>query len=351
MLDMGFLPDIRRVLAALPSARQNLMFSATMPPGIATLANQILTNPVKLAVTPAGSTVDQVAQRVLFVDRESKRALLGAILRDPAMTRVLVFTRTKHGANRVARDLAHQGVTVQAIHGNKSQNARNRALGAFKTGEIRVLVATDLAARGLDVSDVSHVINFELPSEPESYVHRIGRTARAGGAGTALSFCDADERAYLGSIQRLTRSPLEVVHDHPFARPAAPGLASSRAPLAPSHGTPRRGVGQLALPIDSSRCAARVGWRFFILPHESMTFYIDVGRFSRIFLGCPGSRPRSSRRAVPLAAVACGGGFDPKTSSHTRRCSRRWATRPGSKSSVCSPRPGTSSARARSRIK
>jgi ATP-dependent RNA helicase RhlE len=225
MLDMGFLPDIRRVLAALPAARQNLMFSATMPQEIATLADRILCRPERVSVTPSGTTVNQVAQRVLFVNRESKRALLGAILRDPALTRVLVFTRTKHGANRVARDLERRGVSAEAIHGNKSQNARTRALRAFKTGELRVLVATDIAARGLDVDHVTHVINFELPCEPESYVHRVGRTARAGASGTALSFCDAEERAYLSTIEKLTRAPLEVVTEHPFAAPpAAPAI-------------------------------------------------------------------------------------------------------------------------------
>jgi ATP-dependent RNA helicase RhlE len=227
MLDMGFLPDIRRVLSALPATRQNLMFSATMPQEIAKLADRILSDPEKVAVTPSGTTVPRVVQRVLFVNRGSKRALLSAILRDPAMSRVLVFTRTKHGANRVARDLERQGIPAQAIHGNKSQSARTRALGAFKTGELRVLVATDIAARGLDVDHVSHVINFELPSEPESYVHRVGRTARAGDSGTALSFCDAEERPYLSTIEKLTRSRLEVVKDHPFAAPVGAALGPS----------------------------------------------------------------------------------------------------------------------------
>jgi ATP-dependent RNA helicase RhlE len=246
MLDLGFLPDIRRVLAALPARRQNLMFSATMPREIAALANQLLVNPVRVAVAPVGSTVGEVAQRVLFVDRAAKRGLLAAILRDPALTRVLVFTRTKHGANRVARDLERQGVPTQAIHGNKSQNARTKALGAFKTGAIRVLVATDIAARGLDVSDVSHVINFELPSEPESYVHRIGRTARAGAAGTALSFCDPDERPCLRIIEQLTRTPIEVVHDHPYA-----GLPAARGPTQPRQ----------IVPAGARRSPVRSGFR------------------------------------------------------------------------------------------
>jgi ATP-dependent RNA helicase RhlE len=163
------------------------------------------------------STVQAITQRVLFVEREDKRPLLREILRDPAMTRVLVFTRTKHGADRVTRDLEKASVRAEAIHGNKSQGARQKALASFRAGRIRVLVATDIAARGIDVDGVSHVINFELPNEPESYVHRIGRTARAGAKGVALSFCDRDERAYLRDIERLTRERIEVVSNHPYA--------------------------------------------------------------------------------------------------------------------------------------
>jgi ATP-dependent RNA helicase RhlE len=217
MLDMGFIKPIRQILAKLPARRQNLLFSATMPPDIAELADQILRDPVKVAVNPVASTVPAISQWVLFVERENKRALLREVLRDPKMTRVLVFTRTKHGANRVARDLAGGQVSAEAIHGNKSQGARQKALGAFRSGRIRVLVATDIAARGIDVDGVSHVINFELPNEPESYVHRIGRTARAGAGGVALSFCDRDERGNLRDIERLTRSRLAVVTDHPYA--------------------------------------------------------------------------------------------------------------------------------------
>jgi ATP-dependent RNA helicase RhlE len=216
MLDMGFIDPIRRIIAKLPSKRQNLLFSATMPPPIATLADQILRNPVKVSVAPVASTVDTVKQWVLFVRQSDKRSLLREILRDPTLTRAIVFTRTKAGANRVARDLDSAGVTAEAIHGNKSQNARQKALGAFRDGEVRVLVATDIAARGIDVDGVSHVINFELPNEPESYVHRIGRTARAGARGVALSFCDAAERTYLRDIERLTRAKIAVVEDHPF---------------------------------------------------------------------------------------------------------------------------------------
>ena len=216
MLDMGFLPDVRRVIAMLPSRRQTLFFSATMPPDIADLANRILIDPVRVAVTPVSSTVDKIGQSVFFVAKGDKRALLEHLLKDRAMERVLVFTRTKHGANRVAEQLTRAGLTALAIHGNKSQNARTRALSSFKDGETRVLVATDIAARGLDIERISHVVNFDLPEVPESYVHRIGRTARAGASGTAFSFCDGEERVLLRDIERLIRLKVPVVVDHPY---------------------------------------------------------------------------------------------------------------------------------------
>ena len=216
MLDMGFIDPIRRIIAKLPTKRQNLLFSATMPPTIATLANQILHNPAKVSVAPAATTVDTVSQSVYFVRQSDKRALLREVLQDPALTRAIIFTRTKAGANRVTRDLNVAGVTADAIHGNKSQNARQKALNAFRNGQLRVLVATDIAARGIDVEDISHVINFEIPNEPESYVHRIGRTARAGARGVALSFCDASERTFLRDIERLTRTSLSVISNHQF---------------------------------------------------------------------------------------------------------------------------------------
>jgi len=218
MLDMGFIDPIRRIIAALPRRRQNLMFSATMPREIAQLAHSILVDPVNIAVAPVSSTVDKISQWVLHVDRGDKRALLREVLRDPKMSRVLVFTRTKRGANKVAQELDRNGVRADAIHGNKSQGARQRALDSFKRGGIRVLVATDIAARGIDVDGVTHVINFEMPIEPENYVHRIGRTARAGASGVALSFCDHEERSALRAIERLTRAPVRVVQDHPFAK-------------------------------------------------------------------------------------------------------------------------------------
>jgi ATP-dependent RNA helicase RhlE len=221
MLDMGFIDPIRRIIRELPRQRQNLMFSATMPPEIAKLAQSILTDPVQVSVTPVAQTADRIAQWLLHVDRGNKRALLNEVLRDKAMTRVMVFTRTKHGANRVAEQLDKTGVRAAAIHGNKSQSARQRALDSFKRGQIRVLVATDIAARGVDIDGVTHVINFELPNEPESYVHRIGRTARAGASGVALSFCDREERGHLRAIERLTRVTVQVVANHPYSARAA----------------------------------------------------------------------------------------------------------------------------------
>jgi ATP-dependent RNA helicase RhlE len=205
MLDMGFIHAIKRIVAKLPKQRQNLFFSATMPRAIAGLADELLRDPARVAVTPVATTVDKVEQSVVFVDRERKRGLLVDLLGDPAMQRVLVFTRTKHGADRVVRHLEGAGIGSSAIHGNKSQAQRERALAAFKSGHARVLIATDIAARGIDVDAVSHVVNFDLPNVPESYVHRIGRTARAGAAGVAISFCGAEEKPLLRDIEKLIR--------------------------------------------------------------------------------------------------------------------------------------------------
>ncbi|MFV2082742.1 MAG: DEAD/DEAH box helicase, partial [bacterium] len=202
MLDMGFINDVRRVISVLPKNRQSLFFSATMPPEIIRLADSMLTNPIKVAVTPSATTVESVDQRVMFVSRNDKRDLLAHILDDPGVSKALVFTRTKHGANKVVRHLQKAKIHADVIHGNKSQTSRTRALENFRRGRTRVLVATDIAARGIDVDCISHVINYDLPNIPESYVHRIGRTARAGADGIAISFCDTDEGTYLRNIQR-----------------------------------------------------------------------------------------------------------------------------------------------------
>jgi ATP-dependent RNA helicase RhlE len=210
MLDLGFIHALRRIVKLVPQQRQTLLFSATMPKAIAALAEQYLTDPVKVVPTPAAMTVERVEQSVVFASNDRKRSLLTSFLRDPAFGRVLVFTRTKHGADRVVRHLDDSGITAAAIHGNKSQSQRERALAAFRTGDARVLVATDVAARGIDVEGVSHVINFELPNVPEDYVHRIGRTARAGAAGVAMAFCSDEERPYLHDIEKLTRRSIRV---------------------------------------------------------------------------------------------------------------------------------------------
>ena len=218
MLDLGFIPDVRRVLAAIPKQRQTLLFSATMPPAIAQLANSILVHPEKVIVTPTASTVETVSQGVHFVLRSDKPSLLAKILSDDAVQRALVFTRTKHGADRVARWLLREGIPTEAIHGNKSQNHRERTLHGFKRGRVRVLVATDIAARGIDVDDVTHVVNFDLPNVPETYVHRIGRTARAGASGIAISLCDPEERPFLRDIEKLIKRTVPVLSGDPRAR-------------------------------------------------------------------------------------------------------------------------------------
>jgi ATP-dependent RNA helicase RhlE len=205
MLDLGFIHALRRIVKLLPRERQTLLFSATMPKTIAALAEDYLTDPVKVVVAPAATTAERIDQGVIFVPTERKRDLLAGLLRDPAFSRVLVFTRTKHGADRVVRHLDATGIGAAAIHGNKSQPQRERALAGFRDGRPRVLVATDIAARGIDVDGVSHVINFDLPNVPEDYVHRIGRTARAGAEGIALAFCSDEERPYLRDIEKLTR--------------------------------------------------------------------------------------------------------------------------------------------------
>ncbi|MFY9344502.1 MAG: M1 family aminopeptidase, partial [Planctomycetota bacterium] len=210
MLDMGFLPDVKRILATLPAERQSLLFSATMPADITALAARFLRDPLRIEVAPPAATADRIEQSVHFVSKAKKRDLLVALLQDPAFVRTLVFTRTKHGADRVAKSLHQAGFDAHAIHGNKSQNARERALDAFRDGKAHVLVATDIAARGIDVPDITHVINFDLPNIPESYVHRIGRTARAGRAGIAISFCDEGEREYLRDIEKLIKKRIPV---------------------------------------------------------------------------------------------------------------------------------------------
>lgn len=229
MLDMGFIHDVKKIIARVPEKRQTIFFSATMPAEISKLANTILTNPVRVEVTPVSSTANTIQQAVYFVEKKDKKKLLLHLLQDRSIATALVFARTKHGADKVAKDLVQAGIRAEAIHGNKSQGARQRALSNFKAQHTRVLVATDIAARGIDVDDLSHVINYELPNVPETYVHRIGRTGRAGASGISLSFCDEEEKEYLTDIHKLIKKTIPVVEDHPYPlthagmpRPATP---------------------------------------------------------------------------------------------------------------------------------
>ena len=217
MLDMGFIHDVKKVIAKLPAKRQTLFFSATMPSEIQKLSQTILTNPVKVEVTPVSSTAEKIQQAVYFVEKQDKKNLLIHLLKDKTIETVLVFTRTKHGADKVVKDLIKINIKAEAIHGNKSQNARQRALTNFKARTTRVLVATDIAARGIDVDELAHVINYELPNIPETYVHRIGRTGRAGLSGIAYSFCDGEEKEFLDDIEKLIGLKIPVNEDHPYA--------------------------------------------------------------------------------------------------------------------------------------
>ncbi|HBG87905.1 MAG TPA: DEAD/DEAH box helicase [Marinilabiliaceae bacterium] len=248
MLDMGFIHDVKRLLAVLPPKRQSLFFSATMPPAIVKLANTILRNPVKVEVTPASSTAETIKQYVYFVDKSNKISLLQEVLKNKGIKSALVFTRTKHGADKVVRVLKKSGIAAEAIHGNKSQNARQKALSNFKEQTTRVLVATDIAARGIDVDNLEYVINYDLPNVPESYVHRIGRTGRAGADGTAYAFCDSEEQAFLKDIEKLIKRKIEVVEDHPFplgsAEPAPAASARVSAPASRRSGSHNRSKGK-----------------------------------------------------------------------------------------------------------
>lgn len=237
MLDMGFIHDVKKIIAKIPEKRQTLFFSATMPPEIQKLANSLLVNPEKVEVTPVSSTAEMIDQKVFFVAKSDKKNLLIHVLKDKGIKSVLVFTRTKHGADKVVKDLFRAGIQGEAIHGNKSQNARQRALSNFKSGVTRVLVATDIAARGIDVDNLSHVINYELPNIPETYVHRIGRTGRAGASGEALSFCDTEEVDFLKDIQKLIAKTIPVVSDHPYP---AGHLAAATTEARPANGKPKK---------------------------------------------------------------------------------------------------------------
>ena len=247
MLDMGFIHDVKKVIAKLPAQRQTLFFSATMPKEIQVLADTILTNPVKVEVTPVSSTAEKIQQQIFFVEKNDKRGLLLHILKDKTIETALVFARTKDGSDRIVKDLIKAGIKAEAIHGNKSQNARQRALTNFKAKTTRILVATDIAARGIDVDELAHVINYELPNIPETYVHRIGRTGRAGLSGTAFSFCDPEEKEFLDDIEKLIGLKISVTEDHPYAMSwqslmAGAAAAKSKGKVKPARGArPERG--------------------------------------------------------------------------------------------------------------
>ena len=259
MLDMGFIHDIRKIVAKLPAQRQTLLFSATMPRAIADLAAQLLRDPINIAVTPAASTVERVEQRIIHVERAGKTAALVGVLQRETIDRALIFTRTKRGADKVARSLIGAGMAAEAIHGNKSQGQRERVLAAFRSGKVRTLVATDIAARGIDVDGISHVVNFDLPEVAETYVHRIGRTARAGADGIAISLCDAEERPLLRDIEKLIRQSIPATGGggDRSSRTAAPN-ARSRAPQQPNRaaGKRQRRSGDAARPHGQPRAAA-----------------------------------------------------------------------------------------------
>ena len=222
MLDMGFIHDIRKILKAVPSQRQTLFFSATMPDAIAELSRTILTDPVRVEVTPASTTAETVRQQVYYTNKDLKKNLFLHILKDPDIDQALVFSRTKHGADRIVRHLKKKNIRAAAIHGNKSQNQRQKALQDFKDGKLRLLIATDIASRGIDIKELRHVINYDVPNEPESYVHRIGRSGRAGEAGHAISICEPEENAYIRDIERLIGQSIDVVEDHPHPQTDRP---------------------------------------------------------------------------------------------------------------------------------
>ena len=241
MLDMGFIRDIRKILAQIPENRQSLLFSATMPSSIVELSRDMLYEPVRVEVSPESSTVEAIEQSLMFVMKKDKRDLLTHLIRDENPEKVLVFSRTKHGCNRIVKQLAQDEIEALAIHGNKSQGAREKALGRFREGSLQVLVATDVASRGIDVSDISHVINLDLPNESEVYVHRIGRTGRAGQGGIAIAFCDENEGEYLRGIEKTIRQEIPVDEDHPFHSEKAKSRKGEKAPKKQQRG--RRGGG------------------------------------------------------------------------------------------------------------
>ncbi|MDD3252656.1 MAG: DEAD/DEAH box helicase [Lachnospiraceae bacterium] len=259
MLDMGFIHDVKKVIALLPTKRQTLLFSATMPSEIMALTSRLLHNPVTVEVTPVSSTVDKIDASLYYVDKANKRSLLAHVLKHEDITSTLVFTRTKHGADRVAKFLIKENITAAAIHGDKSQNARQNALEQFKSGQIRVLVATDIAARGIDIDRLSCVINFDVPNTPETYVHRIGRTGRTGRDGRAISFSDFEEKEYIKDIEKLIKQHIPVVEDHPFPMQifeVLPKATQARPPRAERAARAQKPAGNPQQPAAKAQNAA-----------------------------------------------------------------------------------------------
>jgi ATP-dependent RNA helicase RhlE len=292
MLDMGFIHDIKRIVAMLRGERQTLFFSATMPQEITRLADAMLRDPVRVAVTPQATTVERIAQRVIHTEKSAKPALLLELLKTETTDRVLVFTRTKHGADKVVRGLEKTGFLAEAIHGNKSQNQRERVLADFRSGKLRILIATDIAARGIDVDGVSHVINYDLPNVPESYVHRIGRTARAGADGIAISFCDQEEGAFLRDIERMIRMTIPATGEKQAHRPAQRNSGN--------RGNVRRAAADIGAKMAASAPAAAAAIMAAIVPRRPATAIRAAPAITMATNKCARKRRRGSQATSEL---------------------------------------------------
>ena len=331
MLDMGFIQPIRRIASALPKPDaahpcQTLLFSATMPKEIMHLADSLLTKPVKVSVAPVGATVPLIEQKVYMIERPRKQALLHHILADETTKRVVVFTRTKHGADKVARRLKQAGISSDAIHGNKAQNARTRALEAFRAGRARVLVATDVAARGLDVDGITHVINFDLPNEPEAYIHRIGRTGRAGATGIAISFCDGEERGFLRDIERLTGKRVPAAPKLPDLPSLPPDAAPT--PYETSYSPPAGRSGGYG-SRDNNRGRGRPGPRFNDQPRSPKPEHAHAGAEAPVADTGPHAAHGHARPTGPRASHAAAHGA-PHGASHAHNAGPKASSHGGS---------------------